>query len=178
MPIGKAPHCDVICGAGPRYALSSLVHRRPNPCPIDCSRCKLAPLICHRSCRGRADGPARPQLQRSCYPCMPNDPVRYVAPVYRPPSEAELADLAGDRRAARGTAAPSAKCIPTRRRVSRPRLRRLTFGRLCYNAAMQYQTFRSVSDNHVFVVCLDGRFYEIVPDDVRKPGPVAGSAPR
>jgi hypothetical protein len=38
----------------------SLVHRRPNPCPIDCSRCKLAPLICHRSCRGRADGPARP----------------------------------------------------------------------------------------------------------------------
>ena len=29
---------------------------------------------------------------------------------------------------------------------------------------MQYQTFRSISDNHVFVVCRDGTFYEIVPD--------------
>ena len=37
----------------------SLVHRRSNPCPIDCSRCKLAPLTCNRSCRRRADGPAR-----------------------------------------------------------------------------------------------------------------------
>ena len=49
-------------------------------------------------------------------------------------------------------------------------MRRLTFGRLCYNAAMQYQTLRSVSDHHVFVVCHDGRFYEIVPEDVRKQG--------
>ena len=36
---------------------------------------------------------------------------------------------------------------------------------------MQYQTLRSVTDNHVFVVCQDGRFYELVPDDVRKQGP-------
>jgi hypothetical protein len=27
---------------------------------------------------------------------------------------------------------------------------------------MQYQTFRSVSDNHMFVVCYDGSFYEDV----------------
>ena len=39
---------------------------------------------------------------------------------------------------------------------------------------MQYQTFRSVSDNHVFVVCRDGTFYEIVPEDVRKQGPWQG----
>jgi hypothetical protein len=31
-----------------------------------------------------------------------------------------------------------------------------------------------VSDNHVFVVCRDGTFYEIVPDDVRKRGPWQG----
>ena len=31
---------------------------------------------------------------------------------------------------------------------------------------MQYQTLRSVSDNHVFVVCYDGRFDEL-PDHVR-----------
>ena len=37
-----------------------------------------------------------------------------------------------------------------------------------------YQTFRSVSDNHVFVVCRDGTFYEIVPEDVRKQGPWQG----
>ena len=39
---------------------------------------------------------------------------------------------------------------------------------------MQYQTFRSVSDNHVFVVCRDGTFYEIVPEDVLKQGPWQG----
>ena len=39
---------------------------------------------------------------------------------------------------------------------------------------MQYQTFRSVSDNHVFVVCRDGTFYESVPDNVRKQGPWQG----
>jgi hypothetical protein len=39
---------------------------------------------------------------------------------------------------------------------------------------MQYQTLRSVSDHHVFVVCLDGTFYEIVPEDVRKQGPWQG----
>jgi hypothetical protein len=39
---------------------------------------------------------------------------------------------------------------------------------------MQYQTLRSVSDNHVFVVCRDGTFYESVPADVRKQGPWQG----
>ncbi len=44
---------------------------------------------------------------------------------------------------------------------------------------MQYQTLRSVSDNHVFVICYDGRFDEL-PDHVRQQGPwqVAGNAPR
>jgi hypothetical protein len=32
---------------------------------------------------------------------------------------------------------------------------------------MQYQTLRSVPDHHVFVVCRDGTFYEIVPEEVR-----------
>ena len=41
-------------------------------------------------------------------------------------------------------------------------------------AAVQYQTLRSVSDHHIFVLCCDGRFYEIVPDDVRKQGPWQG----
>ena len=36
---------------------------------------------------------------------------------------------------------------------------------------MFYQTLRSVSDHHVFVVCRDGTFYELVPEDVRKQGP-------
>ena len=39
---------------------------------------------------------------------------------------------------------------------------------------MGYQTLRSVSDHHVFVVCCDGRFYELVPEDVRKLGPWQG----
>ena len=38
----------------------------------------------------------------------------------------------------------------------------------------QYQTLRSVSDNHVFVICRDGRFYEDLPDDVRRRGPWQG----
>jgi hypothetical protein len=38
----------------------------------------------------------------------------------------------------------------------------------------RYQTLRSVSDNHVFVVCRDGRFYELVPEEVRKQGPWQG----
>lgn len=38
---------------------------------------------------------------------------------------------------------------------------------------MQYQTLRSVSDHHVFVVCHDGRFYEL-PEHVRKRGPWQG----
>ena len=37
-----------------------------------------------------------------------------------------------------------------------------------------YQTLRSVSDNHVFVVCRDGSFYERVPVHVE--GNCAGSA--
>ncbi len=41
-------------------------------------------------------------------------------------------------------------------------------------AAEQYQTLRSVADHHVFVVCRDGTFYELVPDDVRKQGPWQG----
>jgi hypothetical protein len=36
---------------------------------------------------------------------------------------------------------------------------------------MRYQTLRPVSDNHVFVVCRDGSFYERV---VRKRGPWQG----
>ena len=36
---------------------------------------------------------------------------------------------------------------------------------------MRYQTFRSGSDVHVFVLCYDGSFYERVPEDVRKQGP-------
>jgi len=36
---------------------------------------------------------------------------------------------------------------------------------------MQYQSLRSVSDNHVFVVCHDGTFYESVPEKVRHQGP-------
>ena len=39
---------------------------------------------------------------------------------------------------------------------------------------MQYQTFRSVSDTLVFVICRDGTFYEIVPDDIRRQGPWQG----
>ena len=41
-------------------------------------------------------------------------------------------------------------------------------------ASGQYQTFRSVSDVHVFVLCHDGAFCERVPDDVRKQGPWQG----
>jgi hypothetical protein len=38
---------------------------------------------------------------------------------------------------------------------------------------MRYQTLRSVSDNHLFVVCRDGTFYR-VPKHVRKQGPWQG----
>jgi hypothetical protein len=40
---------------------------------------------------------------------------------------------------------------------------------------VRYQTFRSVSDVHVFVLCYDGKFYESVPEDVRKQGPWQGN---
>jgi hypothetical protein len=40
--------------------------------------------------------------------------------------------------------------------------------------ASTYQTFRSVSDVHVFVLCYDGSFYESVPEEVRKRGPWQG----
>lgn len=40
---------------------------------------------------------------------------------------------------------------------------------------MRYQTFRSVSDVHVFVLCYDGSFYDAVPKDVRKQGPWQGN---
>ena len=40
-----------------------------------------------------------------------------------------------------------------------------------------YQTLRSVSDHHVFVVCRDGTFYELVPR-CSEAGPVAGHAAR
>jgi hypothetical protein len=36
---------------------------------------------------------------------------------------------------------------------------------------MQYQTFRSVSDNHLFVLCYEDTFYEITPAHVRLLGP-------
>ena len=39
---------------------------------------------------------------------------------------------------------------------------------------MRYQTFRSISDVHVFVICRDDTFYELVPDVVRKQGPWQG----
>jgi hypothetical protein len=39
---------------------------------------------------------------------------------------------------------------------------------------MQYQSLRSISDNHVFVVCRDGTFYDTVPEEVRKQGPWQG----
>ena len=38
---------------------------------------------------------------------------------------------------------------------------------------MTYQALRSVSDNHVFVVCHDGEFYGL-PEGVRKRGPWQG----
>ncbi len=38
---------------------------------------------------------------------------------------------------------------------------------------VQYQTLRSVSDNHVFVICYDGRFDEL-PHHVRQQGPWQG----
>jgi hypothetical protein len=34
----------------------------------------------------------------------------------------------------------------------------------------RYQTFRSVSDVHVFVLCYDGSFYETIPEEIRKLG--------
>ena len=37
-----------------------------------------------------------------------------------------------------------------------------------------YQTLRSVSDHHIFVVCRDGKFYEDAPQEVRKQGPWQG----
>jgi hypothetical protein len=40
---------------------------------------------------------------------------------------------------------------------------------------MQFQTFRSVSDVHVFVLCYDGSFYDAVPEDVRKQVPWQGN---
>ena len=42
---------------------------------------------------------------------------------------------------------------------------------------MQYQTLRSVSDHHVFVVCHDGTFYELVPEMFANKGR-GGHAPR
>ena len=48
---------------------------------------------------------------------------------------------------------------------------RLTFGRLCYNAAMHYQTLRSVSDNHVFLICGADEAFADLPDHVRHQGP-------
>jgi hypothetical protein len=41
--------------------------------------------------------------------------------------------------------------------------------------ADRYQTFRSVSDVHVFVLCYEGSFYERVPSEVRKQGPWQGN---
>ena len=38
---------------------------------------------------------------------------------------------------------------------------------------MQYQTLRSISDHHLFVVCRDGQFYSL-PDHVRQRGPWQG----
>jgi hypothetical protein len=38
---------------------------------------------------------------------------------------------------------------------------------------MQYQTLRSITDNRLFVVCRDGKFYDL-PDQVRHRGPWQG----
>ncbi len=38
---------------------------------------------------------------------------------------------------------------------------------------MRYQTLRSVSDNHIFVLCRDGEFYSL-PNHVRHQGPWQG----
>jgi hypothetical protein len=38
-----------------------------------------------------------------------------------------------------------------------------------------HQTFRSVADVHVFVLCYDGSFFDRVPADVRKQGPWQGN---
>ena len=38
----------------------------------------------------------------------------------------------------------------------------------------RYQTFRCLSDVHVFVLCYDGSFYERAPDEVRRLGPWQG----
>ena len=35
---------------------------------------------------------------------------------------------------------------------------------------MRYQTLRSVSDNHVFVICIVDRFYDL-PEIIRQQGP-------
>jgi hypothetical protein len=43
---------------------------------------------------------------------------------------------------------------------------------------MHYQTFRSVSDGHVFVLCYEGTFYDSVPNYHETPRPVAGKPPR
>jgi hypothetical protein len=43
------------------------------------------------------------------------------------------------------------------------------------SSATAYQTFRSVSDVHVFVLCYDGTFYERVPGNVRRLGPWQGN---
>ena len=40
---------------------------------------------------------------------------------------------------------------------------------------MRYQTFRSVSDVHVFVLCYDDTFYESVPEVMRRLGPWQGN---
>jgi hypothetical protein len=40
---------------------------------------------------------------------------------------------------------------------------------------VRYQSLRSVSDVHVFVLCYDGSFYESVPDAMRRLGPWQGN---
>ena len=40
--------------------------------------------------------------------------------------------------------------------------------------SVRYQALRSVSDNHLFVVCRDGEFYTSIPDHVRHKGPWQG----
>jgi hypothetical protein len=45
----------------------------------------------------------------------------------------------------------------------------------CSALAGRYQTFRSFSDLHVFVICRAGTFYESVPNEVRKQGPWQGN---
>ena len=49
--------------------------------------------------------------------------------------------------------------------------------RLLLMSSAQYQTLRSVSDNHVFVICGADEAFADLPDHVRHQGPLEGDEP-